>query len=187
MTQPAELRFEASWSVGDGRTITGVAAPFGIPATIGSHDGPPVRVMLAAGAFSRAVKAPDRVELRFEHAADGDITGVVGHGIRLAETDDRLEGSWRAYPTLVGDQALAMIEAGSARGLSVGFYERAAHTDPETGTRIITKAHLVEVSLTREPAWTDAAVLQVASAMQNLRPGRDDSLDQRLRAAGFLS
>lgn len=182
MNEPLRIRYEASWLRGDGREITGVVAPYDTVATIPGMDGSPIRVKLSAGLFRKQMKAADRVELRYEHAADGDLMGKIGRGVRLSETPVALEGTFRVLDTTVGEQALALIDEGMARGLSVGFYQRAAHTDGD-GTLVVTTGHLVEVSLCREPAFAGANVLRVASMMAS--PPRDESLRDRLRAAGY--
>lgn len=177
------LRFEAAaWERGTGRTIIGKAAPYDTVGTIEGRDGSTRKVRLEPGVFRRAMRAPHRVEMRFEHGADSNIMAVVGHGVSLEEKADGLYGSWRALDTPVGEQALALIDAGITRGLSVGFYQRAAHTDAD-GTLVITTGHLVEVSLCREAAFAGAEVQMVAHAP---RLERSSELDERLRSLGLL-
>lgn len=184
MTTDFDLRFEASWSIGDAREIIGVAAPYGVVANVRRQgDGEPERIRIAPGAFRRHVKAPHRVELRFEHSGDADILGVIGNAIELSESTTALSGRFRVLPTPIGEQAIALVEAGLAQGLSVGFWQTSANREAD-GTLTITTGRLREVSLCREPAFAEAGVLSVAS----LSPApRSSELDQRLRAAGFLA
>lgn len=188
MIETLEVRYEASWTRGeggDGREITGVCAPYGVPAVIEGPNREPLRVKLSAGAFRRNIAAADRLELRYEHAADGDLLGKIGRCIELEESVTSLRGRFRVFNGVVGDQALEMIDSGLARGLSVGFREKAAHRDSE-GTLVVTTGHLIEVSVCREPAFVGAEILRVATAAE-LRPVRDSELDERLRRAGLLA
>lgn len=188
MTNPLDfdLRFEASWSISDAREIVGIAAPYGVVANVrrqGAGAGDAERIRLAPGAFRRHVKDPGRVELRFEHSSDDDLLGVIGNAVELSESTTALSGRFRVLPTAIGEQAIALVESGLAQGLSVGFWQTAAHRESD-GTLTITTGRLREVSLCREPAFAEAGVLSVAS----LAPApRDDELDRRLRAAGFLA
>jgi HK97 family phage prohead protease len=179
-----QARYAARWQASsDGRNITGRIAPYDVDGWVNGPDGLPQRIRLAPGVFHRAVKAPQRVQLRFEHAEDRDILGRIGYGVTLTEAEDGLDGTFRAYSTAVGDQALAMITEGGIDGLSVGFEQRAAKR-AEDGTLVITSGNLVEVSLVDEPAFVGAGVRTVASEAD--RPADTSALDERLRRMGYL-
>ena len=110
-------RYATTWKAsGDGRNITGRVAPYDVDGYVSGPDGEPMRIRLAPGVFAHAMRAPNRVQLRFEHAPDGDIMGRLGRCTALVEEADGLDGTFRAYPGGPGDQALAMIADGALEG-----------------------------------------------------------------------
>ena len=176
-TFPAELIEET-----DGRTLFGKCVPYDTPAKVQDDVGPAYMEAFAFGAFKRAVKAPNRVLLRFEHR-DG-LLDVAGYGSEMEERPDGLYGAFRALDSSAGEQALALHRAGVLGYFSVGFHP-IGNGRRRSGTVIRTHCHLDEVSLCREPAFpgTDAA-LRSGVVIPLVRPARDTALDERL--AGLL-
>lgn len=177
--------FTAQLTESDGRTIAGRCVPYGEVATVDDGDGA-YQEMFARGAFRRAVKAPHKVILDFEHREG--ILDVVGHGVELVERDDGLHGVFRPAGA-PGEQALELIQAGVLTGMSV----RALVLGPgrrQDGVLVRTACHLDRVALCRQPAYAGAviealrakALPEMPAGLADLRPARNAELDDRLRA-----
>ena len=169
----------------DGRTLHGRCVPYDVPArqvAVGI-DGPAGTVYeeaFARGAFRRAVKAPRRVLLRFEHREG--LLDVAGYGVELEERDDGLYGAFRTLDSPSGEQALALHRAGVLGYLSVGFAPIGGGRR-RNGTVIRTHCHLDEVSLCREAAYPGTQVAARSAALELLRPPvRDEEFEARLEA-----
>lgn len=191
MTENEILRrsFPAELEAGDGRTLEGLAVPYGVPAEVQDRDRR-YRESFEAGAFQRATRAANRLELLVEHRDDGPID-AVGVGLAFEERTEGLWGSWRIYDGAIGDHVLERVKGGALRGLSVGFRPLGPGRRTEDGTLVRTACHLDEVSLTRSPAYAKALVASLRSAPdlaeleEILRPlERDESLDERIRRLG---
>lgn len=148
--------------VGDGRTIILTAVPYDTPTQVDDGAGPYFE-QFVMGAFRRAVKAPNRTELRYRHA--GGVGNLLGQAITLTETPSALVGSFRCVGPN-GDQALAMVRDGLLTGASVGaeLHPQGSEVRRVDGRDIVTRtliSRLPEVSLVPEPAYADAGVLAV--------------------------
>lgn len=140
---PATLRVRAA--AGDGRTIDGVAVPWNTPITIDGR-----REQFAPGALEadQVVGRP----LRWRHS---EPIGVV------TDAHDRADGmhvSARIAATRAGDDAVALLREMPDMGLSVGFEERSWTVAAREDVFTITRADLVELSLTDLPAYPTARV-----------------------------
>jgi Escherichia/Staphylococcus phage prohead protease len=180
---PAELE------AGDGRTLEGLAVPYGVAADV-EDFGRRYRETFEPGAFQRATRAANRLELLVEHRDDGPID-AVGLGVAFEERSEGLFGSWRIYDGPIGDHVLERVKGGALRGLSIGFRPLGPGRRLEDGTLVRTACHLDEVSLTRSPAYAKALVSAVRSAPEPeleelLRPTEhDEELEERLRKLGL--
>jgi len=185
------VRLEPSTS--DGRIIEGRCVPYHVPTLVqDAPDTDPYLEVIYPGAFTRAVRAPDRVQFRYMHR-DG-LADWIGRGVDFTDTDDGLDGSFRVLPGAFGDHALTLVDEGLLGGLSVGFrsLSRRDRRNAE-GAIIRDRCHLVEVSLTPEPAYVGALVTGRRSSqagvddvdLASLLPDRDEALDARLRAVGI--
>jgi len=163
----------------DGRTLHGRCVPYDQPATVRDPGGPPYEEAFARGAFRRALRAPQRVLLRFEHRAG--LLDVAGYAETLEEKEDGLYGSFRTLDSQAGEQALALHRAGVLGYFSVGF-SPIGNGRRRNGTTIRTHCHLDEVSLCREAAYpgTEVAARQHTFPFE-LAP-RDPAFEARLRA-----
>lgn len=191
-TFPLELRSISSEGA-PGRIIEGRCVPYGVPAEVCDPGGEPYLEVFAPGAFSRAVRAPARVEFRYAHGRG--LADWIGQGTSFAESDDGLDGCFRVLPGVFGDQALTLVDEGLLSGLSVGFRSlaRRERYSPE-GAVIRERCHLAEVSLTPHPSWQEAAVTGrrsgpapfagLAELRAELLPSHDPELAERLRAVG---
>ena len=192
MTETEILRrsYAAELEAGDGRTLDGLAVPYGVPADV-EDFGKRYRERFEAGAFARATRAPQRLELLVEHRDNGPID-AVGIGTSFEEKTDGLYGSWRIYDGAIGDHVLERVKGGALRGLSVGFRPLGPGRRDEDGTLVRTACHLEEVSLTRSAAYAKALVTSVRSAPdpaeldELVRPlVEDEELEERLRKLGL--
>jgi HK97 family phage prohead protease len=188
-TELLRRSYPAELSAGDGRTLEGLAVPYGVAADV-EDFGRRYRERFEPGAFARATRAPGRLELLVEHR-DASPLDPVGIGVAFEETSAGLVGSWRVYDGAIGDHVLERVKGGALRGLSVGFRPLGPGRRDEDGTLVRTACHLEEVSLTRQPAYGKALVTAVRSAPEPeleelLRPLEEDSeLEERLRKIGL--
>jgi len=174
-TFPVELIEET-----DGRTLFGRCVPYDTVARVQDPGRPPYEEAFAFGAFRRAVKAPQRVLLRFEHREG--LLDVAGYGTKMEERPDGLYGSFRALDSPAGEQALALHRAGVLGFFSIGFVP-IGNGRRDTGVRVRTHCHLDEVSLCREGAYPGVeASVRAATLATFARPERDTALDNRLAA-----
>ena len=193
MTETEILRrsFPADVEAAEGRTLEGLAVPYGVPAEV-EDFGRRYREVFEPGSFQRATRAANRLELLVEHRDDS--LGVAGIGVSMEERDDGLHGAWRVYDGALGDLTLERVKAGALHGLSVGFRPLGPGRRLEDGTLVRTACHLEEVSLTRSPAYAKALVTAVRSAPspedleEIVRPlVVDEDLEERLRRLGIGS
>jgi HK97 family phage prohead protease len=179
------LKLERS---GDGRTLEGCCVPYG-EASLVTDDGVTTYYeVFEPGAFSRNLKAAERVELRFEHG--NGMLDIVGRAKELSEEGSGLYGSFRVFDGYVGDHALRLVEEGVLPGLSVGFVPKRRGGERRTpeGSVIRDFCHLAEVSLCRTPAYDRAVITAVRSAsamrVELALPEVVDEQVERLRAVG---
>jgi HK97 family phage prohead protease len=150
---PLELR-----EAGDGRTVAGIAVPYGVIAEA-TPVGPE---RFAAHAFRRSIGQRKGIVKLFrshDHAVP----------IAVAQIVDSAEGvhiEARLADTPRGDEAVAEVRAGLLDSFSVGF--RAIRERTVGGVREVLEAALGEVSLVALPAYPGARVLSVRSAGADL-------------------
>lgn len=190
--QVADLHVRATDETdpGAGRIIDLAVVPYGVTAEVrDSPDGEPYLEQFARGAFSRAARAPGRVELRYHHGQG--LADWIGRGLEFTEGDDGLAGAVRVLGGPFGDHALQLVDEGLLTGVSVGFRDlgRRNRRAPD-GAIIRERCHLEEVSLTRSPAYAGALVTGRRSTTPPepdwfQLPIRDVTLDDRLRAVGI--
>lgn len=143
----------------DGRTITGLAVPFGVPARV-SDGGPSYLEVWQRGAFTKTIAQRGHlVKLLVMHDRQ---TMPIGRATKLTETADGLVGEFRVSDVPGGNDALTLVRDGALDGLSIGFAPLRQSTRGDTVTRI--EARLDEVSLVSFPAFDSARVLAVRSA-----------------------
>jgi len=189
LTRTFPLRLERSVG-GDGRTLEGCCVPYG-EASLVTDDGGKTTYyeMFEPGAFTRNIRAPERIELRYEHG--DNMLDIVGRAAELTEESSGFYGSFRVFDGMVGDHALRLVEEGILPGLSVGFVpmRRGGWKRTAEGTVIRDNCHLAEVSLCRKPAFDRAVVTNVRSASvlraELALPEVVDEQLERLRAIGI--
>ena len=168
--RPVLLRtFETEFTVGDGRTVDVRVVPYDVEAHVSDDGGRTVyREVWDQSAFDDQLVAGHRLKvlLNFEHR--GSIGDVVGRGVALRSVPgDGLHGSFRISDTRDGDKALELINDGILDGVSLEAYAKKSIRSTDGLVRRL-KAHLKNVALVREGAFTDARVLAVREASEQI-------------------
>jgi HK97 family phage prohead protease len=138
----------------DGRTLEGVAVPYGPEARIGRY----VEVF-ARGAFADAGTHP----LTATHPRTGaDLP--IGVSVELREQPDGLHGAWHVSDTDLSNEVLTLVRDGVPLGLSIGFVEgRSRWNRDRTRVERVT-ASLDHVAVVRTPAYDGARIHAVRTA-----------------------
>lgn len=147
-----ELEIRSAARGGDGRTVEGLAVPFGRKQRIDST----LVEQFARGAFNHQLGAPNRVRFSREHLTYGGA--LIGKAVELRDDAAGLWGAWRVSATPAGDETLTLLEDGVLDELSVGFQER-QNRRLEDGTIERVKANLVEVSVVLRGAYGRGALV----------------------------
>jgi HK97 family phage prohead protease len=134
------------------RTISGVAAPYGVSATV--SDG--TSVQFAPGSLPVDGKAP---KLFMYH----DSSQPVGLVTSRTETPEGMMFSAKIADTVAGNEALQLAKEGVLDNVSVGV-DVLTSTRAEDGTIIITSAVWRELSLVPIPAFSGATITDVAAS-----------------------
>lgn len=162
---------------GGGARLSG-SFPYGRPATLsdGGRTGRPRKEVIAPRAFAYRVERSDEdIHLLSGHDYGKPLASRGAGTLDLSDGDDALRFEANIRPEIAdtshGRDALAMIEAGLAVGLSPGFRlppkravpepERIEDEDPAEGQAIIRTvlaALLYELSLVTRAAYKDAQV-----------------------------
>lgn len=158
-----ELEIRASAKGGDGRTVVGIAVPYGTRQRIDST----LVESFARGAFNHQLNAPNRVKFSREHLSYGGA--LIGRAMELRDDAAGLWGAWRVSATPLGDETLELVKDGALDELSVGFMER-QNRRLDDGTIERVKADLVEVSLVLQGAYGRSALVSAVRQVQD-QPG----------------
>lgn len=160
------FEFKAAINVDDMGAISGIAWPFGSPDMVGD--------LITKGAFT----APATLPMLWSH----DQSQVVGVWDSIAETERGLEVKGRL---LVDDverarEVRAIVKAGGAGGLSIGFQTKKA-VPRQGGGRTISALDLKEVSIVSVPAHPGALITNVKEAPMADQQGADaPTIEQRV-------
>ncbi|PRX48678.1 prohead peptidase [Prauserella shujinwangii] len=143
---------------GDGRTIAGIAVPYGVPQRINPH----LTEQFARGAFNAQIRAARRIPFSREHLVLGGT--LIGRAVLLRDDPVGLYGEFRVSATPAGEETLELVRDGALEELSVAFREGQNKRLPGGVTERIT-AELREVAVVMEGAYGElAAVAGVRSA-----------------------
>lgn len=152
-----ELQVRSSAKGGDGRTIEGIAVPYGQRQRIDST----LVEQFARGAFNAQLAAAHRVRFTREHMSHGGA--LIGRAIELRDDAAGLWGAWRVSATDAGEEALTLVRDGVLDELSIGFRTRQdRRLDDGTIERVT--AHLVEVALVTDGAYGRGALVEAVRA-----------------------
>lgn len=147
------------------RTITGIAVPYNVSATV--TDGTTVK--FTAGSLPTDGKAP---KLFMYH----DSTQPVGLVTGRTDTADGMLFTASVVETQAGDEALTLAKAGVLDSVSVGVNATEFYRDND-GTLVITAAEWVELSLVPVPAFSGASITDVAAAQGEADTAPDAELE----------
>jgi uncharacterized protein len=134
------------------RTITGVAVPWDVTATV--SDG--TKVSFLRGAFDLEAKNPKLLE----NHDSAQLRGVV---TELADSEEGLLFTAKFAKTRASDDAIELVKAGAYDSVSVGAIPL-KFTTTKDGTMIVSSASLEEISLVSSPAFKDAIITEIAAS-----------------------
>jgi uncharacterized protein len=160
-------------SDGDGRTLAGLALPYGLEIDLGSY-----RESFAYGT-GFADLDPGQVPLTATHPRDGAEL-PIGITTELREEHDGLHGTWRVSKVQLGDEVLELARDKVPLGLSIGFIpDEAADRWNRDRTRVERRAALLDhIAVVRSPAYPTARIASLRAAQGPPTP--------RLRLARLL-
>jgi HK97 family phage prohead protease len=152
--------------------LTGLAAPFNVPARVGGFC-----ETIRAGAFSASLAAQSDVRALVDHADDKLLARTRSGTLRLFETRAGLAFEIDMPPTTLGRDVYAMAQRGDLSGMSFGFTVPAGGDAwPTPTTRELRSVNLAEISiLHRLPAYSQTEISARAKML-----GRTEA-DARLR------
>lgn len=136
---------------GDGRTVYGIAVPYGAEMRIDST----LTESFARGAFNKQITAANRIVYTRDHQAHGGQ--IIGRVTQLRDDSAGLYFEARISPTSVGDDTLTLIRDGVLDQHSIGF---SAGQDRRLANGTIERvtATLRELSVVPEGAYGELAV-----------------------------
>jgi uncharacterized protein len=142
----------------DGRTLVGVAVPWGSEAEIVEGRSRYVETF-ARGAFADAGTHP----LTATHPRTGaDLP--IGVSVELRDEPDGLHGAWHVSDTELGNEVVTLVRDGVPLGLSVGFVEGRNRWNRDRTRVERLSAELDHVAVVRSPAYASAQVHAVRTA-----------------------
>jgi HK97 family phage prohead protease len=155
---PLQLRAAA-----DGHTLEGLCVPYG---RTSMKAGYPRGERFVAGAFADAGRFVNKIRLTDYHVP-GQQKRPVGVATDFRDSPDGLYGVFRFYDTPEGRGAFENVLEGTYGGLSVGFYTDAERIGSD-GAREVVQGKLFHVALVDEPAYAEAQVIAVRSALPDV-------------------
>lgn len=174
----SEIEIRAGWDAeleiragGDGRTITGLVAPWDFEIRASGPGGRGViREVLRRGALNKSVnERGERIPLTFYHPDPSNPfadQGIIGRAINWQDSEQGQRASFRVAKTQRGDEALEMIREGLIADFSIGFkgVEARTNVQREAGREPLFERYevnLEHVALVPNGAYPDALVEQV--------------------------
>ena len=135
------------------RTISGIAVPYGVDATVSSGQ----TVRIEAGALPVDGPAP---RLLAEH----DTSQVVGMVIAREETDAGMLFTAQIAKTRAGDDLVELLKMGAYDSVSIGI--EPSEIEQDGRTTIVRAADWKELSVVYEPAFKAAKITQIAASAE---------------------
>ena len=133
------------------RTITGVAIPWDVQATLSGGE----KVIVRRGAFDLETK-PKLLE-------GHDLNQLRGTVTELADSEMGLLFTAKFAKTRAADDAIELVKAGAYDSVSAGFTPTKYKFNKD-GTMIVSEGLMHEVSLVAMPAFADARITQIAAS-----------------------
>jgi len=154
------------------RTISGIAVPWGVEATV--SDG--TRVRFERGSLPISGKKPKLLKYHDSTQPVGVVTGRV-------DSEKGMVFTARISATSEGNDMLELIKDEAVDAVSVGVDVIDAQYDDD-GTMVIAKANWVELSLVTEPAFKGATITDVAAT----QPPREEPqpMSEKVEATAAL-
>ena len=154
MLAPNDI-FRPRTSIDSDGTVMGYASLFG--------EVDAARDMVMPGAFADSLRQRDirRIPMLFQH----DPAEPIGIWLELREDYRGLYARGRLIPEVMrAREILALLRAGTADGLSIGFRTTRARVDPKTRVRKLFDVDLWEISIVTFPLLAGARVRAVKEA-----------------------
>lgn len=155
----SDLEIRSSTQGGDGRTVTGIAVPYGVEQRIDDN----LVETFARGAFANQLRAPHRVKFSYGHMSQNGK--LIGRATLLREDASGLYGEFRVSDTPAGNEALALIRDGALDELSIGF-QSGQDRRLANGTIERMTAHLGEVAIVMQGAYGRNAMVSAVRAVE---------------------
>lgn len=148
-----EKRFALSGVSTDGRTLSGIAAPFDVETRIGRQ-----RERIERGAFTQTLADGHDILLLADHDTTRVLARTRNGTLKLEELGDGLHFVASLPDTPSAAETRGLAEAGSLGGMSIGFIAQDAPVID--GVRVLKKVALAEISaVAAMPAYTGTSVL----------------------------
>lgn len=189
-----EVLYRSSTVQTDGRTLAGIAVPFGRPVLVSSDPGKrPYREAFHRAAFTKSLKERGGMPfpLKLMHAGapgyPGDPTPIGPTVFRATPT--HLEFEARASKTRAADEALELLADGIYGDVSIGFHafksRPATDADGQYIERMEATPFELSLAIVGTGIYPEAQVLSVraAASVAGIEPAtpRRDDLERRLR------
>ncbi|OBJ74377.1 HK97 family phage prohead protease [Mycobacterium sp. 1274756.6] len=146
---------------GEGRTVFGLAVPFGQVAEVSDGGGHPYQERFERGSFARSIRERgDKIKLLVGH---DQRRLPIGRATALEERADGLYAEFVVSETTAGSDALTAIRDGLAGGFSIGFAGIRDRWDGDVLVR--TEVALREVSVVGFPAYAGAKIAGLRSKL----------------------
>jgi len=136
------------------RTITGIAVPWDIAATV--SDGTPVKFL--RGSFDVNAKPAKLIE-------NHDMTQLRGTVTELVDAEEGLLFTARFARTNAADEAIELVKAGAYDAVSVGAQPVRFKYDKD-GVMVVSEARLLELSLVPYGAFEEAVITDIAASQE---------------------
>ena len=150
--QPVTL--DAAPSEDAPRTITGIAVPWDVAATV--SDGTEVKFL--RGAFDVNAKPAKLIE-------NHDMTQLRGTVTELVDAEEGLLFTARFARTNAADEAIELVKAGAYDAVSVGAQPVKFKYDKD-GVMVVSEARLLELSLVPYGAFEEAVITDIAASQE---------------------
>jgi HK97 family phage prohead protease len=153
---PLELRITT------GRRLTGYAAIFNSPATIGAFQ-----EIILPGAFRSDLLSGRDALLLSDHDVSRVLARTKAGSLRMVETGKGLHFEADVAATSVGNDVLELVRSGNAGGMSFGFRVKQDRW-PTRERRELVEVELFEISVVS--AWPAYPQTEVAARARALMP-----------------
>jgi HK97 family phage prohead protease len=158
---------DAATNDGPKRTITGIALPYNVEATVSGGQ----TVSFLPGSLPTEGKAP---KLYMSH----DASQAIGLVTERTDDEEAMYFVAKVSSTALGDSALVLAADGVLDAVSVGV-NPTKFTYNDEGTMIVEAADWMELSLVPQPAFAGATITDVAASI----PTSEDDLSNNTETA----